>query len=308
MKNYKKKLELLQQEEERYILEKALEYQKELGIENTSGGWNDTTDGFRHAWGSAYLAMKYGDLLSQAATSGHELLETYQPKEEKAMDEWNNAIGREIAKNIKSEYKDIDKNINWSSIEDLIAQKALEKISQNEIATSTSDPKLNNPLFKLTAVKNATENTTESLKDRLIRMREEKLAKYTQRLAESPQKIQEKESKHVTLEELKAPQEAKKKRVKDIINGTVEFDENIDLSAYENKKNNDNKIFTKEDIEEMSDEEREKNKDAIAYQKRTIGVPTREQADKAVKSGGMVHVASYTRSDGTKVKSYYRSR
>ncbi len=308
MKNYKKKLELLQQEEERYILEKALEYQKELGIENSGGGWNDTTDGFRHAWGSAYLAMKYGDLLSHAATSGHELTETYQPKEEKSMDEWNNAIGREIAKNIKAEYKDIDKNINWSSIEDLIAQKAFEKISQNEIATSTSDPKLNNPLFKLTAVKNTTENTAESLKDRLISMREEKLAKYTQRLAESPQKIQEKESKHVTLEELKAPQEAKKQRVKDIVNGTVEFDENIDLSAYENKKSNDNKIFTKEDIEEMSEEEREKNKEAIVYQKRTIGIPTREQADRTVKKGGMIHVSSYTRSDGTKVKSHYRSR
>lgn len=58
----------------------------------------------------------------------------------------------------------------------------------------------------------------------------------------------------------------------------------------------------------MSDEDKQKNKAAIFYQKQTIGVPTEEQAKKAVSKGGMVFVNGYTRSDGTKVKSYYRSR
>ena len=44
------------------------------------------------------------------------------------------------------------------------------------------------------------------------------------------------------------------------------------------------------------------------YQKQTIGVPTREQAQKVVSKGGMVHVRAYTRADGTKVRSHYRSR
>lgn len=300
---YMSLFETLSEEEQRYIIEKAMEYQQLLNIDNSGDGWNDATDGFRHAWGSAYLSLKYNDLISHIATSGHELLESsYQPKEEKQMDEWNNKIGRQIAKQINNEYENIDENINWSSIEDLIALKTLEKINNNEIATSPLDSDDN-------VLKGQIEyNKPLSLKDRLFKAREEKLARYTQRLAESPEKIAEQEAKHVTLEELKAPQEARKKHVMDVINGTVEFDENADYSNYENKKSKNNQIFTKEDIEEMSDEERETNKEAIIYQEQTIGIPTRKQAQKVTQNGGMIHVSAYTRADGTKVRSYYRSR
>ncbi len=300
---YMSLFETLSEEEQRYIIEKAMEYQQLLNIDNSGDGWNDATDGFRHAWGSAYLSLKYNDLISHIATSGHELLESsYQPKEEKQMDEWNNKIGRQIAKQINNEYENIDENINWSSIEDLIAHKTLEKINNNEIATSPLDSGNN-------VLKGQIEyNKPLSLKDRLLQARQEKLARYTQRLAESPEKIAEQEAKHVTLEELKAPQEARKKHVMDVINGTVEFDEDADYSNYENKKSKNNQIFTKEDIEEMSDEERETNKEAIIYQEQTIGIPTRKQAQKVTQNGGMIHVSTYTRADGTKVRSYYRSR
>lgn len=147
-----------------------------------------------------------------------------------------------------------------------------------------------------------------SFRDKLLKAREERLAYYTARLAEDPEKIKEREAKHVSLEELKAPQEAKKQKVRDIIEGKVQFDENQDISSYENKKLGSNKIFTQEEIDSMSDEDKQKNKEAIFYQKQTIGVPTEEQAKKAVSKGGMVYVNGYTRSDGTQVKSYYRSR
>lgn len=147
-----------------------------------------------------------------------------------------------------------------------------------------------------------------SFRDKLLKAREERLAYYTARLAEDPEKIKEREAKHVSLEELKAPQEAKKQKVCDIIEGKVQFDENQDISSYENKKLGSNKIFTQEEIDSMSDEDKHKNKEAIFYQKQTIGVPTEEQAKKAVSKGGMVYVNGYTRSDGTQVKSYYRSR
>ena len=58
----------------------------------------------------------------------------------------------------------------------------------------------------------------------------------------------------------------------------------------------------------ITEEEKEANKDAIIYQEQTIGVPTRKQAEKVAQKGGMVHVSAYTRADGTKVRSYYRSR
>ena len=304
MNNYKKLYETLNNEEKEYILKKAMEYQKILNIENEGGGWNDTTDGFRHAWGSAYLALKYNDLISNAATSAYEFMEhSYQPQEEKEMDIWNNKIGREIAKELSKEYKDIDKTFTWQSIEDLIAVKALEKIENNELMTSTADLKKGNLLQGYIEY-----NEPLSLKDRLTLAREDKLARYTQRLAESPEKIAQMQADLVSLEELKAPQEARKQKVRDIVEGKVKFDENADLSGYVNQKSNDNKIFTQEDIDEMTEQEKKENAQAIMYQKQTIGVPTREQAQKVVSKGGMVHVRAYTRADGTKVRSHYRSR
>ena len=304
MNNYKKLYETLNNEEKEYILKKAMEYQKILNIENEGGGWNDTTDGFRHAWGSAYLALKYNDLISNAATSAYEFMEhSYQPQEEKEMDIWNNKIGREIAKELSKEYKDIDKTFNRQSIEDLIAVKALEKIENNELMTSTANLKKGNLLQGYVEY-----NEPLSLKDRLTLAREDKLARYTQRLAESPEKIAQMQANHVSLEELKAPQEARKQKVRDIVEGKVKFDENVDLSGYVNQKSNDNKIFTQEDIDEMTEQEKKENAQAIMYQKQTIGVPTREQAQKVVSKGGMVHVRAYTRADGTKVRSHYRSR
>ena len=304
MNNYKKLYETLNNEEKEYILKKAMEYQKILNIENEGGGWNDTTDGFRHAWGSAYLALKYNDLISNAATSAYEFMEhSYQPQEEKEMDIWNNKIGREIAKELSKEYKDIDKTFNRQSIEDLIAVKALEKIENNELMTSTADLKKGNLLQGYIEY-----NEPLSLKDRLTLAREDKLARYTQRLAESPEKIAQMQANLVSLEELKAPQEARKQKVRDIVEGKVKFDENADLSGYVNQKSNDNKIFTQEDIDEMTEQEKKENVQAIMYQKQTIGVPTREQAQKVVSKGGMVHVRAYTRADGTKVRSHYRSR
>ncbi len=304
MNNYKKLYETLNNEEKEYILKKAMEYQKILNIENEGGGWNDTTDGFRHAWGSAYLALKYNDLISNAATSAYEFMEhSYQPQEEKEMDIWNNKIGREIAKELSKEYKNIDKTFTWQSIEDLIAVKALEKIENNELMTSTADLKKGNLLQGYVEY-----NEPLSLKDRLTLAREDKLARYTQRLAESPEKIAQMQANHVSLEELKAPQEARKQKVRDIVEGKVKFDENADLSGYVNQKSNDNKIFTQEDIDEMTEQEKKENAQAIMYQKQTIGVPTREQAQKVVSKGGMVHVRTYTRADGTKVRSHYRSR
>ena len=304
MNNYKKLYETLNNEEKEYILKKAMEYQKILNIENEGGGWNDTTDGFRHAWGSAYLALKYNDLISNAATSAYEFMEhSYQPQEEKEMDIWNNKIGREIAKELSKEYKDIDKTFNRQSIEDLIAVKALEKIENNELMTSTADLKKGNLLQGYIEY-----NEPLSLKDRLTLAREDKLARYTQRLAESPEKIAQMQANLVSLEELKAPQEARKQKVRDIVEGKVKFDENADLSGYVNQKSNDNKIFTQEDIDEMTEQEKKENAQAIMYQKQTIGVPTREQAQKVVSKGGMVHVRAYTRADGTKVRSHYRSR
>lgn len=80
------------------------------------------------------------------------------------------------------------------------------------------------------------------------------------------------------------------------------------LSGYVNHFTKSERIFTKEEIENMPYKKQRELKDAINYQKEKIGIPTKEMADKAVKSGGMVHVKEYIRADGIKVHSYYRAR
>ena len=84
----------------------------------------------------------------------------------------------------------------------------------------------------------------------------------------------------------------------------VDFDESKDYSGYINEVTNSNKIYTKEDLESMTETELQQNKSAIDYQRQTIGIPTNKQA----KASGMVFVNGYTRSDGVQVKSYYRTR
>ena len=56
-------------------------------------------------------------------------------------------------------------------------------------------------------------------------------------------------------------------------------------------------------------EEYQKNEKAIRYQRKTIGIPTKSQAEKTAskKGSGMVHVSGYTTSDGCKVGDYFRS-
>lgn len=79
--------------------------------------------------------------------------------------------------------------------------------------------------------------------------------------------------------------------------------------GYKNPHLDNDKIFTKEEIDKMTWAETKKNQQAINYQKKVMGVPTKQQAEKAAskKGSGLVHVAGYTTSDGRKVADYYRA-
>ena len=72
----------------------------------------------------------------------------------------------------------------------------------------------------------------------------------------------------------------------------------------------ENRIFTREDLAQMSQEEFDKNEKAIMAQVRDFKgtMPTNEDMRRETLSGGVVYVNPYTRSDGTEVKGYYRSR
>lgn len=77
------------------------------------------------------------------------------------------------------------------------------------------------------------------------------------------------------------------------------------LKDFFNKIINSNRIFTREDIKEMSTDEFRGNEKAIDYQLKKIGVP--KNSDLSL-SDDVVFVHAYTRDDGTNVKAHYRSK
>ena len=81
--------------------------------------------------------------------------------------------------------------------------------------------------------------------------------------------------------------------------------------SYTNPLTGSNKIYTREDVGNMSSEEFAKHEKEIDAQIKAFNgaMPTNGDIHReALTGGGVVYVNSYTRSDGTEVKGYYRSR
>lgn len=77
------------------------------------------------------------------------------------------------------------------------------------------------------------------------------------------------------------------------------------LRNFFNKILDSDRIYSREDIGEMSNDEFKANEKAIDYQMANLGVP--QNADLA-NSDDVVYVHAYTRDDGTKVRAHYRSK
>ncbi len=70
----------------------------------------------------------------------------------------------------------------------------------------------------------------------------------------------------------------------------------------------DKRIFTREEIDEMTNEEYSRLENLINKQLRAGKIMAKSQAEEKLKSGDLIWVDDYTRSDGTHVRGYYRSR
>lgn len=82
-------------------------------------------------------------------------------------------------------------------------------------------------------------------------------------------------------------------------------------SGYKNPLTGNDKIYTREEVGQMNSSEFAKHEKEIDAQTRAFNgtMPTNGDLQReAMTGGGVVYVNSYTRSDGTKVKGYYRSR
>ena len=77
------------------------------------------------------------------------------------------------------------------------------------------------------------------------------------------------------------------------------------LRNFVNAITNDNRLYTAEDIGNMSADEFRANEKAIDYQLNNIGI---SRESELIGNPDVIYVRAYTRADGTKVKAHYRSK
>ena len=99
--------------------------------------WNNEADAFKHAYMQWYLTYFHGSGIAKTLGDYHELETPKAPKGETNMDLWNNAIGREIAENMKQQFKGLD--LNKESISDYAAKIIVNKMRQGELITNPND-------------------------------------------------------------------------------------------------------------------------------------------------------------------------
>lgn len=111
---------------------------------------------------------------------------------------------------------------------------------------------------------------------------------------------------NMTQEEFENNEEA---IMQQLSNGLIVQDAEVSkYSNYTNPISGDNKIFSREDIENMSFEEYAKDEKLIQAQLNSIGIPSNSDLQKLINGGNVIYVNEYVRSDGTFVKGYYRSK
>ena len=100
-----------------------------------------------------------------------------------------------------------------------------------------------------------------------------------------------------TMGDLEDAVEYKPNRLEGQVNMDIDF-KDIDT----------NRVFTNEEIGQMSPDEYSRLENFINQQIAEGKIMPEAQAKQQVQAGNLIYVNSYTRSDGTKVKGYYRSR
>lgn len=128
------------------VFEDTVKYQKQYGFEMGTGEhatWNNEADAFKHTYMQAQLALWGGKHISKLLGDYHEYQGNKymgQSKGEENMDQWNNAQGREIAKEIICEYG-IGSTIPFQGdkINNIIAEKVMQRMKAGKLITNPSD-------------------------------------------------------------------------------------------------------------------------------------------------------------------------
>lgn len=286
----------LQKEFNDKLVQKTGYYQKKFGFETNSRKghefWNVEADAFKHTFGSAEMYIKYGAGWSTLFDIGHEYQTPHNPQGEWNMDSWNNNQGREIAREIQKEYGDNFMKLSQQQRDDIIAVKVIDRMRNGQLITNPNDKR------KYTGV---TENIVNGAK----RMQETNLPFTPTRGVGGV------DNNGKPLGFAADIDIAQLANILGIQLPEVQSKQDLGLFGYTNPLTGSNHIYTREEVSSMSSDEFSKHEKEIDAQTRAFKgtMPTNGDLQlEAMTGGGVVYVNSYTRSDGTKVKGYYRSR
>lgn len=268
--NTQDKINIIQKNYNNEIVRKTMFYQNKYKFElNPRLGhelWNVEGDAFKHAFMSADLALKMGQLPSLIIGIDHENKTPNNPQGEWNMDSWNNQKGREIAKEIQKEHGAKFSYYTQKQQDDIIAEKVMQKMRNGELITKPTDKR---------QFYGIPENVTNLYK----KFKEHPTGFATQIQPEhifSPEEIGKMSQSEFNKNETKIMEQLQAGKIKE---------KNNDYNLKDFIDGNSNKfIFTREDLNKMSTAEFSKHEKEISKQLNTIGIPYNHEIPNNIKT------------------------
>lgn len=121
----------------KYFVNKTYEAQGKYGFDIKNGTYNNEADAFKHTFMQWALTYFVSEEFAKRKGDEHEAQNIGNPAGERNMDLWNNAIGRELAKEMKNNSRLCILDI--SHVQDIAAQKIYEKMQNGELITNPND-------------------------------------------------------------------------------------------------------------------------------------------------------------------------
>jgi len=123
----------------RQLMKEGHDFAKFYGY-SSSTNHNDSVDAFRHTYSNAYTAYKNGKLASKIIGDSYEIL-SQNPSKEKAMDYYNNQVGREIGEKLSKNISNM-KFKNEDEIKQYIAFEVDRAIQEKRVITDLKDKRI----------------------------------------------------------------------------------------------------------------------------------------------------------------------
>ena len=226
------------------------------------------------------IANRYGSIPAKTVSSGHEFIGKIkgQDSREYNMDMWNNQQGQQIYNEIRREYPNFNK-LSQQQQKDIIAGKVIQRMKEGKLITGLNDPrKFENqkPSFTPMPWVGGIQNNGKPLG---------------------------------FAADIDINQLAQQLGLQSLNIGIPQ--QQSGFFGYTNPLTGNNHIYTREEVGSMSSDEFAKHEKEIDAQTRVFNgtMPTNGDLQReTLTGGGVVYVNSYTRSDGTEVKGYYRSK